>query len=516
VRAALAGRISELFDRPVPPAGLATPVSFTLLTSLAEGADRLVATEIMKLPDSEIEAVLPLAPEDYMQDFATPESKRDFENWLSKAKKTLVLRRNGPETGKPEIRNKAYEDSGRFVVDHCDLLIALWDGKPARGKGGTAEIIAYAREKRRPLVIIPILNPEDIRIERGRGLSSRALKRFAYFNHFPISAAKLQAYAANMGRLLFQNPEGEKIPEAVKSRIHSGLLPWYVRASLIAKQNQKRYFRAGLAVYTLSPLAVGAVVIGILAPGWSLAAFLGEFLLMMVVYGIVLIADRRKVHKKWIEMRFLTERLRAAIFLFACGSKPADLRLPPLARTALRDDEWILRLFEEIMRRVSLPERRTEAVLRDCANFARTRWVGEQITFHAAKASRAGKSSRFLERIGHSVFLAAIFAAAWHIFSQLLGYNGILSWLEKPAIFLAVVLPAVGAAIGGVRTHREYSRLEKRSRSMEAVLRELDQRYAGMSDFDELKTLLQETEQLMLQETQDWLMLMKFARMEAI
>ncbi len=38
----------------------------------------------------------------------------------------------------------AYEVTGRFVVRHCDLLIAVWDGKPGNGRGGTADIVHYA------------------------------------------------------------------------------------------------------------------------------------------------------------------------------------------------------------------------------------------------------------------------------------------------------------------------------------------------------------------------------------
>jgi len=38
------------------------------------------------------------------------------------------------------------------VVDHCDLLIAVWDGEPTSSRGGMAEIIAYAREQNRPIL----------------------------------------------------------------------------------------------------------------------------------------------------------------------------------------------------------------------------------------------------------------------------------------------------------------------------------------------------------------------------
>jgi hypothetical protein len=294
------------------------------------------------------------------------------------------------------------------------------------------------------------------------------------------------------------------------------VLPWYARASMIAKQNQTMSYRAGLAVYALTPLAVAAVAIGILVHGWSFVAFFAELVLLMAVYSIIRIAGRRKVHDRWIETRFLTENLRAAVFLLSCGREPAGFEFPPLARTALRDDEWILRLFDEIMRRAGRPADCPQINVKDHAEFVRSRWIGKQIEFHNTKKLRTGRISRSLEYTGQTVFLAAIVAAVCHIALRLLGYQGLSVWLENPAAFLAVVLPAVGASVGGIRSHREYSRLEKRSRAMEAVLMDLDQRYAAVADADELNALLQETELLMLQETQDWLMLMKSVVIRAI
>ena len=32
------------------------------------------------------------------------------------------------------------------MVDHSELLIAVWDGKPAAGLGGTGDVVSYARQ----------------------------------------------------------------------------------------------------------------------------------------------------------------------------------------------------------------------------------------------------------------------------------------------------------------------------------------------------------------------------------
>jgi hypothetical protein len=40
------------------------------------------------------------------------------------------------------------------VVDPSDVLVAVWDGEPARRLGGTADVVAYARERGVPAIVI--------------------------------------------------------------------------------------------------------------------------------------------------------------------------------------------------------------------------------------------------------------------------------------------------------------------------------------------------------------------------
>jgi hypothetical protein len=39
----------------------------------------------------------------------------------------------------------AYEAAGRWIATESEVLIAVWDGQPARGRGGTADTVSYAR-----------------------------------------------------------------------------------------------------------------------------------------------------------------------------------------------------------------------------------------------------------------------------------------------------------------------------------------------------------------------------------
>jgi len=44
--------------------------------------------------------------------------------------------------------------ASKLMVDEADELYAVWDGKPARGYGGTADVVAYAREHGTPVRVI--------------------------------------------------------------------------------------------------------------------------------------------------------------------------------------------------------------------------------------------------------------------------------------------------------------------------------------------------------------------------
>ena len=110
-----------------------------LLSSLAEGADRLVARFVLSRGCGLV-AVLPLAKEDYAEDFRTPASKAEFEELLSAAADSVVL---PPPEGGDGSREERYEAAGIFLLKHSQILFALWDGKDAGKRGGTSEIVKF-------------------------------------------------------------------------------------------------------------------------------------------------------------------------------------------------------------------------------------------------------------------------------------------------------------------------------------------------------------------------------------
>ncbi|MFH8515018.1 hypothetical protein ACH4CE_07820 [Streptomyces gelaticus] len=57
-------------------------------------------------------------------------------------------------TGLTESTSEAHQAGSEILVRISDHLLAVWDGKPARGFGGTADVVSHAREVGVPVTIL--------------------------------------------------------------------------------------------------------------------------------------------------------------------------------------------------------------------------------------------------------------------------------------------------------------------------------------------------------------------------
>lgn len=156
-QSAMIESVREVVDRIAHSAG--EGVKLTAISPLAEGADRIVAKEVLRREGGSLKVVLPLKEDDYIEDFLTEESKMEFRDLLSDAEESITL----PPKDK---RHKAYEAVGHYVVDNCDVLVALWDGEEQHKRGGTASAVAYARLIGRPMIWINTDSPKEVALER--------------------------------------------------------------------------------------------------------------------------------------------------------------------------------------------------------------------------------------------------------------------------------------------------------------------------------------------------------------
>ncbi len=113
------------------------------LSCLAEGPDQVFAHAVLDHGGT-IEAVIPA--ERYREEL--PEDVRDeFDALLARATEVHRMPCHTPD---PD----AHMAAGVYMVDRADELWAVWDGRPARGHGGTADVVAYARDRDVPVRII--------------------------------------------------------------------------------------------------------------------------------------------------------------------------------------------------------------------------------------------------------------------------------------------------------------------------------------------------------------------------
>ena len=119
----------------------------TVVSPLAEGTDQLMVRRALAHLDAQLVVPLPLPPEDYLTDFVSSQARDLFWHLLARADQVIHL----PAA---PTRNGAYVAAGRYVLDRCDVLVAVWDGQPARGQGGTADVVAMARHCGKPLAWI--------------------------------------------------------------------------------------------------------------------------------------------------------------------------------------------------------------------------------------------------------------------------------------------------------------------------------------------------------------------------
>jgi hypothetical protein len=135
-----------------------------LESPLAEGADRLAAHVVLGMGGA-VHAVMPLELSDYRRDFADASSRAQFADLLERCDRMAAPSALVTPAGSA-AREAAYEAAGRAIVDQCDVMLVVWDGEHARGRGGTAEIVEYARGLGKPLAWIDSNAPFVVTYER--------------------------------------------------------------------------------------------------------------------------------------------------------------------------------------------------------------------------------------------------------------------------------------------------------------------------------------------------------------
>ncbi len=170
------------------------------LSALAEGADRLFAEVCLdaRIP---LYVVLPFSASEYEKDF--PDSVEPFRALCARAESITVAPwaegvteeniRTDCDATHQENRNLQYAMAGIYLSQRVHILFALWDGKPALGLGGTAQVVQYRTTGR-----LRESGISEDQIHRLHPLVSMSLlddPEMALIRHIPVRRAQAPAEA---------------------------------------------------------------------------------------------------------------------------------------------------------------------------------------------------------------------------------------------------------------------------------------------------------------------------------
>ena len=123
----------------------------------AEGADLLCA-QSARTADSELACVLPFPYYEYQKDFSSIAAANVARSIIENANSRFIL------PGTREEGPRSYERANNVILANIDLLIALWDGERAAGRGGTGDVVQSAIMRRIPIIVITPKNPNALRL----------------------------------------------------------------------------------------------------------------------------------------------------------------------------------------------------------------------------------------------------------------------------------------------------------------------------------------------------------------
>jgi hypothetical protein len=115
----------------------------TGLSCLADGADQIFARAVLDA-GGRLEVIVPAAA---YRNGLPQDARAGYDALLEAAS---AIDRLAFSESTPEAHMAASE----FMISRADQLLVVWDGQPARGFGGTADVVAAARNRPVPVTVI--------------------------------------------------------------------------------------------------------------------------------------------------------------------------------------------------------------------------------------------------------------------------------------------------------------------------------------------------------------------------
>ncbi len=528
-----------------------TPATFAMVSPLADGADQFAARAALERGWN-LRAVLPFERAVYQRDFVGEDPKETFDDLLGRAAGVLEL------PGNRDREAESYLLAGRATVAHSDVIIAVWDGAPPRGRGGTAEVVQLAVASGVPVIHI---TPTEDRVDLlwsgfdphivtrnghdgliRRPFSSDSLQvaldailsppadvlelkhlddfrserdhRFRARIEFPLLLT-----AAGVKRIRASNWRESACVEAIEQEWSTfrkrclfgdcgadaplGLLEKvYGRSDRLAG-HYAQTFRSG-HVFNFALMATAALigVGGFLWPGHQLALAAAEFVVAMLVIANTLVGTTREWQRRWLDYRQLAERLRPMRSLKLLGIASPD---PPGSATDPIPRRWVDWYAAAIWRAMGCPsgtiapERVPQLV-----TAIRCHEIDEQVSYNRRAAEQSEKLDRRLGKVFSFLFGATVFVSGAVVIGRWLAAD----WVEAHQDWLSLIaagMPAVATAIFGIRSQGDFAGSAQRSQAtaqtLTAIAANLDQQ---QQDLARSADLVEQAARAMLADLDEW------------
>jgi len=514
-----------------------------LLSPLAAGADQLAA-EVALECDIPVIVPMPMPVAEYEQDFA-PGAAREKFHALLKRSEVIRLPVMDPEPGaRPSEaafdRERQYAEVGIFVSNHCQILLALWDGKPADQPGGTGAVVNYHLTGVMPGYSVgeesPNLladNENDLAYHivasrRGPGGAPdsglQPLARYWISAHFARSdsARMPRDYHVMLLRLQAFNADHAKYGQRIAAHRRSllGDAPGldapggadlvdrlFGVADWLAVHFQAR-FNQGMIITHALAVVMGLVFI-VYAEYGGPALLLWAFLALFVT-GVVfhVIGERREWHRKYLDYRALAEGLRVQLYWNLAGVVETRTALFAYDNFLQKQDVdlgWI----RHVMRSASLRRDRRNAPADGWVNWVVQQWVGAgegddgQLAYYRSKGGLKSLNYRRTTRLGSislwaGILIAVVLAAA-------------AGRVSEDQRHLLLVLMGVLPLIAGVRdaySHKKAEReLIKQYQFMGRVFENARRLLESSSDIAFRRRVLRAVGNAALEEHAEWILM---------
>ena len=499
-----------------------------LVSPLAEGADRLVAHAALA-EGYELIVPMPFAQAEYEKDFTGSESVEEFRGLLAQAASRIEL-----DGGRGEHEAASYEAVGRMVVRNCDLLIALWDGEPGKGRGGTADIVRFAASGGPPIWWLRLGETMPPRwVAEAADLAPRggpaAADPWASLKEYIQLTITPPAHVVPRPDLLFERlghlavaqnatPQSTYFAEEPLRRpwywrAHGGLMrlaagklrsAWvapptpagptgvywhgcYDAADARSGDYGARYRSVYTWVLLLGALALIASAVSVAIHEVKALAALIELALLLAIAGLVGANHARQWHPRWIEYRLLAELCRKQQALALLGWSLPLWTLDTLAPSAPSEGDaapaksptWVAWLFEAYVRAAPMAEGRYSAeTLGAIRGRVLADLVQDQLHYHDYRERQYRRAAHSFALWGEVLFfLVLILIGAKLLVLTFFGADSVAVALG----LLAVIFPALAAGLVGFRSYAELQALAEESHHMIDRLTRAKQRIDRLS-----------------------------------